>query len=312
MLRFERHRSPSLTRCGRYLFVFVVDSSLRRKKKGRKKNDRVLRPSDKERSAPVTGVSLSASQGLASVPRPNVCAPSGPHGTAPWARPSTWDSRLVVGQFRALGARPPHPCPRAKSCRVPSPSIGCPQTKPSTPSHARVVNATFLALANARGETRREIPGPICRAWFGTRHDSCVSCSSRACEPRPSMLCRLSRRHLWRSILPSRVAHAEPSDSMLHGNTCEVRDGDRPPSRFVERAREKCTGEKTALSVVRGGWCRLVRPVMAMAPQGVGTVTHRPAHSRGVSRPLPANRMDPSGIVDGVVHTPKVKTQKND
>lgn len=93
------------------------------KKKARKKSDRVLRPSDKERSAPVTGFSLSASQGLASVPRPNVCAPSGPHGTAPWARPSTWDSRLVVGQFRALGARPPHPCPRAKSCRVPSPSL---------------------------------------------------------------------------------------------------------------------------------------------------------------------------------------------
>lgn len=53
------------------------------------------------------------------------------------------------------------------------------------------------------------------------------------------MLCRLSRRHLWRSILPSTVALAEPSDSMLHGNTCEVRDGDRPPSRFVERERER-------------------------------------------------------------------------
>lgn len=169
------------------------------------------------------------------------------------------------------GPRSSTPPSLPASQELPGPQpFPCPTTKPSTPSHARVVNATFLALANARGETRRELSGPICRAWFGTRHDSCVSCSSRAYEPRPSMLCRLSGRHLWSSILPSRVAHAEPSDSMLHGNTCEVRDGDRPPSRFVERAREKCTGEKTALPVVRGGWCRLVRPVLAMAPPALG------------------------------------------
>lgn len=56
----------SLTRCRRYLFVFVVGSSLREeKKRTKKKSDRVLGPAKRRRGPPRSPVSpLSASQGL--------------------------------------------------------------------------------------------------------------------------------------------------------------------------------------------------------------------------------------------------------
>lgn len=229
MPRFERHPSPSLSHTVPPVSVCVCRWQLAEgRKKKDQKSDRVLGPAKRRRGPPRSPVSpYPHPRALASVPRANVCAPSGPHGTAPWACPSAWESRLVIGQFRLYDARPPlpHPCSRAKSCRL------APRPNRRPPLMPVWLNATFLALANARGEFRRKegicfLAPPPRGAWFGTRHDSCVSCSSRpASLARPSTLCTLSRRHLWSFIMPSRVAHAEPSGSMLHGNTCEVRDG---------------------------------------------------------------------------------------
>jgi hypothetical protein len=88
---------------------------------------------------------------------------------------------------------------------------------------------------------------------------------------------------------------------MLHGNTCEVRDGDRP-HRCVESARE-CTGEKPHYGwfVVGAAWVALSWQWQLVRTTYVGTVAHCPAHSGGASRPLPTNRLDPPGIIDGAV-----------
>lgn len=127
MLRFERKCESSLTRCRRYLFVFVVGREKRQKKK---KRQSLGSSEKKERSAPVTGVSLSASQGLASVPDqmsvPQVDRTGLPR--VPVHR------RGIHGSWLAnFGPRSstPHPCPRAKRCR--SQPFPCPKAKPSTP-----------------------------------------------------------------------------------------------------------------------------------------------------------------------------------
>lgn len=108
--------------------------------------------------------------------------------------------------------------------------------------------------------------------------------------------------------MPSTVAHAEPSDSMLHGNTCEVRDGDRPHSRFVERARERNGPvRKTHYRWFVVG-VALVRPVMGNGTSGV-------ANCNPLSSPQPWRLPSASSKQNGPFwdhlwrRRPKVKSQ---
>lgn len=154
MPRFERHPSPSLSHTVPPVSVCVYRWQLaegRKKKDQKKKKWQSLGSSEKkERSAPVTGVSLSASQGLG-VPPPTKCL------CPKWtARDCPVGPSIDVGvatrdwPISALRCSTPHPCSRAKSCRV------APRPNRRPPLMPVWLNATFLALANARGEFRRK------------------------------------------------------------------------------------------------------------------------------------------------------------
>lgn len=269
MPRFERHPSPSLSHTVPPVSVCVCRWQLaegRKKKDQKKKSDRVLGPAKRRRGPPRSPVSpYPHPRALASVPRPNVCAPSGPHGTAPWARPSTWESRLVIGQFRLCDARPPpplHPCSRAKSCRV------APRPNRRPPLMPVWLNATFLALANARGEFRRKegicflAPPPGAR---GSGRDmtavSLVHPGLRASLVLPRYARCLAV--IFGALLCPRESHMpSPQARCCMETPARCGTGDRPHSRFVERAREKCTGEKTALPMVQP----IVQPTAVASP----------------------------------------------
>lgn len=266
MPRFERHPSPSLSHTVPPVSVCVCRWQLAegRKKDQKKKSDRVLGPAKRRRGPPRSPVSpYPHPRALASVPRPNVCAPSGPHGTAPWARPSTWESRLVIGQFRLYDARHPPPSLLA-SQELP----GCPKTKPSTPSHARVVECD---VSRPRKRKRR----------IQTKGRNMLSCSPPGARGsgrdmtavslvRPGLraspvLPRYARclAVIFGALLCPRESHMpSPQARCCMETPARCGTGDRPHSRFVERAREKCTGEKTALPVVQP----IVQPTAVASP----------------------------------------------